>query len=448
VAGAEDQPVANVELDDAFFAALVDDDPVDLYENAPCAYLSAAVDGTILKTNATFLAWTGYTRSDLVGGRRFQDLLAPGDRIFYETHVAPMLALQGRAREVAADVLVADGQRLSVLINMVIGRNRDGLPVRLRIVLFDARERRAYERELLAARRRAEESEARARNLARTLQSTFLPPELPSVPGLDIGAAYRPAGDGSEVGGDFYDVFETGRGTWGVVLGDVCGKGAAAAVVTALARYTMRGEALRTPYPSAVLAALHDAMSRSYPDQFCTAVFATLEPGGRHLRLASGGHHLPLRRRADGTFDRLGRPGTILGMLDMPLLHDVDATLAPGDTVLLFTDGVVEARRDGEYFDEERLRTIIAETAALGARAVADAVVAAAVDFQGGNSRDDMAVIALRVPASEGDARGEGGRQRPSASSHSPGPLVENRPPGAPGAASGGTGQERGRMPP
>jgi sigma-B regulation protein RsbU (phosphoserine phosphatase) len=394
----QEPQLSDAEPDDAFLAALVDDDPVDLYENAPCAYLSATIDGTVVKVNATFLAWTGYTRSDVVAVRRFPDLLAPGDRIFYETHVAPMVRLQGLAREVAAEVVVASGDRLSVLMNAVLGRDSDGRPVRIRIALFDARERRAYERELLAARRRAEDSEARARRLARTLQSTFLPPEPPSVPGFDVGAAYRPAGDGSEVGGDFYDVFETGRGTWGAVLGDVCGKGAAAAVVTALARYTVRAEALRTPYPSAVLAALHDAMVRTYPDRFCTALFLSLEPGGHSLTVASGGHHLPVRRRADGSFDRLGRPGSILGLLDAPVTSDEHVPLAPGDTIVLFTDGVTEGRHESEFFEVDRVQAVIARNPDLGATALAEAVVGTALEFQGGESRDDMAVLVIRVP--------------------------------------------------
>jgi hypothetical protein len=132
--------------------------------------------------------------------------------------------------------------------DLVRGAHRDGHPQVIRTVVFDASERLAYERELLAARHRAEESEARV--LTQTLQRSFLPPVIITVPGLDIGGAYRPAGDGTEVGGDFYDMFPTGPDTWGVVLGDVCGKGVSATVVTVLARYTVRAEALRmSPRP-------------------------------------------------------------------------------------------------------------------------------------------------------------------------------------------------------
>ena len=394
---------ANAQPAEKFYNALLEDDPEELYDNAPCAYLSTHPDGTILKVNATFLAWTGYDRASLVGIRRFQDLLAPGDRIFHETHLAPMLRMQGHVREIAVEVVCRSGARLPALVNSVLKLDEAGTPVAVRTAVFDATERRAYERELLAARRRAEEAQARATTLARTLQASFLPPAILPVPGLDVAGAYRPAGDGSEVGGDFYDVFETGRGGWAVVLGDVCGKGPAAAVVTALARYTVRAEALRTPYPSAVLAALHEVLVRYHPDQFCTAVFVLLEPGegGMRLVVASGGHHLPLRVGPTGGIDTIGTTGTILGMLDRPLLVDTSTVLRPGETIVLYTDGVVEARRGGEFFEDDRLRATVTDAAAPGTTAqhLADAVVAAALDFQDGDARDDIAVVVVRMPA-------------------------------------------------
>ena len=392
-------------LDEGFYAALLEDDPEELYESAPCAYLSTRPDGMIVKVNGTFLAWTGFERADLVGRRRLQDLLAPGDRIFYETHLAPMLHMQGRVREIAVQLVCSSGARLPVLVNAVLRRDGPGNPLVIRSALFDATERRAYEEELLAARRRAEQSEARATALAHTLQATFLPPEIIAVPGLDVAGAYRPAGDGREVGGDFYDVFETGRGTWAVVLGDVCGKGPEAAVVTALARYTVRAEALRTPYPSAVLAALHEALVRYHPDRFCTALFALFEhrPEGVRFTVASGGHHLPLRLRSDAVFESVGTPGTILGMLDTPRLTDSTTSLGPDDVVVLYTDGVVEARRDREFFDDKRLRAAVAGTATTSAQQIADSVVATALDFQQGHANDDIAVVVIKVPVGGGE---------------------------------------------
>jgi sigma-B regulation protein RsbU (phosphoserine phosphatase) len=394
-------------IDDAFYGALVEDDAEDLYDHAPCAYLSTLPDGTIVKVNATFLTWTGFERSELIGRRRFQELLAPGDRIFHETHYSPQLRMQGQVREIAVEIVDHAGQRLPVLVNSVLKRDAEGNPLVIRTAVFDATERRSYERELLAARRRAEESEVRATALARTLQSTFLPHEIPAVPGVDVAGVYRPAGDGSEVGGDFYDVFETGRGSWGIVLGDVCGKGAGAAVLTSLARYTVRAEALRTPAPDRVLGRLHEAFLRYHPEQFCTAVLLFLSAdrgdGGAvtKVALSSGGHHLPLRVRADGSLDTIGRTGSLIGLLPEADLPADTVELAPGDVLVLYTDGVTEGRHDLEFFDDERLHDTVrsAVTAGNDAAGVAEAVVATAVDFQDGVPRDDIAVVVVRVLA-------------------------------------------------
>jgi sigma-B regulation protein RsbU (phosphoserine phosphatase) len=243
-----------------FLGALLDDDPIELYENAPCGYLSTLPDGTIVKANQTFLAWTGFDRDELVGRRRLQELFPVGDRIFYETHWAPLLRMQGAVREIAVELIGRDGGRLPVLTNAVLKRNGEGHPQLIRTVVFDARERRSYEQELVAARGRAEAAEARARELAETLQAMFRPPTTLEIPGLEIAGVYRPAGDGAEIGGDFYDVFPTGPTSHAILLGDVSGKGAPAAIVTALVRHVVRAELLRGASPAAVLAVAHDAV--------------------------------------------------------------------------------------------------------------------------------------------------------------------------------------------
>jgi serine/threonine-protein kinase RsbW len=138
-----------------------DDDPEELYEHAPCGYLTTLPDGTIVKVNETFLTWTGYRRADLVGRRRFRDLLSAGGQIYHETHYAPLLTMQDDVHEIAFDMICADGRRLPTLVNSVLGRDPEGLPRVIRTTVFDATERRGYERELLAARRAAESSEQR-----------------------------------------------------------------------------------------------------------------------------------------------------------------------------------------------------------------------------------------------------------------------------------------------
>jgi serine/threonine-protein kinase RsbW len=142
-----------------------DDDPDDLYEHAPCGYLTTLPDGTVVRVNQTFLTWTGYTRAELVGQRRFGELLTPGGRIYYETHYAPLLRMQDEVHELALDVVRADGRLLPTLVNSTLTRDADGRPRVIRTTVLDATERRGYERELLAARQVAETSERQLRVL-------------------------------------------------------------------------------------------------------------------------------------------------------------------------------------------------------------------------------------------------------------------------------------------
>ena len=384
----------------AFFEALLEDDPRELYETAPCGYVSLDGERTILKVNQTLCRWTGYTSEELVGRRSFLDLLTVGDRIFWETNIAPSLELQGTAREIAVDIECATGDRLPVLLNLLRVEGPGSGRSVVRIAVFDARERRSYERELLAARRAAETAAENARHLAETLQRTLLPPSLPVVDGLELGAVYRAAGDGSVVGGDFYDVFEIRDGAWGVVLGDVCGKGAEAAVDTALARYTVRAAAMRNRSPSQVLAELHDAMERSDSRGFCTAVYLRIRArdDGLRMSVSIGGHHPPLVVSRAGAVEEFGRPGALLGMLGPPRLHDVDRLLTPGESVVLYTDGVIEARRGDEFYGDGRLRACVARTAGEPAQVIADSIRDEAIDFQDGVARDDIAVLVLQRP--------------------------------------------------
>jgi PAS domain S-box-containing protein len=145
-------------------ARLLEEDPADLYENAPCGYLSTLPDGTVVKVNRTFCAWTGRAARDLLG-TRFQELLTKGGQVFHETHLAPLLRMQGAVREIALDVVRVDGSPLPCLVNAVEVRDETGEPLLVRATLFEATARRRYERELLAAQRTAEESEARSRVL-------------------------------------------------------------------------------------------------------------------------------------------------------------------------------------------------------------------------------------------------------------------------------------------
>jgi sigma-B regulation protein RsbU (phosphoserine phosphatase) len=404
-------PLSASSSPDGYYGDLQGDGAEDLYDHAPCGYLSTAPDGLIVKANQTLLALTGYQASELVGRRRFIDLLTVGGRIYHETHYAPMLQMQGTAREIALDVVCADGRRLPVLVNSVLERDASGAPVVVRTAVFDATHRRAYERELLEAKRRAEDSEARATALARTLQQCLIPPAAPRVDGLDVAGAYRPAGDGGEIGGDFYDVFQIAADEWFATIGDVCGKGVDAAVVTTLARHTIRAAAVRESRPSAVLHALNDVLLGGEVDRFCTAVVLRLRregDGGWSATLSCGGHPLPLLvRRPDGPV-AIGCPGSLVGVLEAPTYIDVTVGLKPGDVMLLYTDGVTEGRNHGEFFGEERLSAAVAAGSSSPSRLV-EKLLDEVVQFQQDSPSDDIALVAISVPAQSDE--GVGGHQ-------------------------------------
>jgi len=365
------------------------------YEDAPVALLTTWPDGTVATVNRTFERWTGLVRDELVGVRRVHDLLAPGDRIFYETHLAPLLHMQGEVRAVAIEIVGAGGRRLPALVTSSLGRDERGEVTHVHMAIVDAADRRAYEQELLREMRRAEASEERARVLARTLQESLIPPTPPRIPSFDVGAVYRPAGAGDEVGGDFYDVFETPTGAWEIVLGDVTGKGAEAAVVTALSRYTIRAAVAQSAGPAAVLRMLNSALLRDDVQRPVTVVCASVVPRTGRVVVATGGHPLPLRLTAAGV-EAFGRPGMMLGVFDDAPSHEARTSLAPGEALVFYTDGITEGRRGAdEWFGDDRLIASLGALRGRTASDIASALVDEAVDFQGGDPRDDIAVVVL-----------------------------------------------------
>ncbi len=241
----------------------------------------------------------------------------------------------------------------------------------------------------------------RFRKLARTLQESLLPPHLPEVPGLEIAARYLPGSSVVEVVGDFYDVFQTADGGWALTIGDVCGKGVEAATVTALARYTIRAAAVTRSSPADVLLLLNEAMRRQHPDseRFVTATYLTVAQREKEVqvRLGLAGHPPALLRRGDGIVEPVGEVGTVLGVLDDVRLTDVEVVMSPGDALILYTDGVTEARRDGELYGEDRLRALIARLDG-SAASVAERIEADVVDYSQGHQSDDTAILVIRVP--------------------------------------------------
>ncbi|MFI6584524.1 PP2C family protein-serine/threonine phosphatase [Embleya sp. NPDC050493] len=414
--------------DAAAFAALLEDSAEDLYEHAPCGYLSTLLDGTIVKVNATLTGWLGSTREELVGRRRFADLLTVGGRLYHETHFAPLLTMQGEIGGVALELQATDGSRLPVLVTSMVKTGSHGQPLLIRTTIIDARDRRAYETELLRARREADLERERLQRLATTLQRTLLPPTLFEVPGLEVAAHYHIASP-DRVGGDFYDLFPLADGRWGFFLGDVCGKGVAAAAVTSLVRYTLRAAAVYDADPVAVLRNLNTVLNHEYRGEdprFCTVIFGLITPDlgpitpdmdpitpyahGCTIVLAAGGHPPALLLRADGGAEFRPTPGgQLVGVV--PDAHFTTSTvrLDPGETLLLYTDGLTEARRPGpgpkaDRYGEDALFDFAAALAPVGARAAVDAVTDLLASF-GSGLDDDAAVLALGVPPRrEGEA--------------------------------------------
>ena len=407
---------AGEETSGAAFAALLEDSAEELYESAPCGYLSTLMDGTIAKINTTLLDWLGLEREAVVGRMRFTDLLTVGGKLYHETHFAPLLRMQGEISGIALEIKQADGGRIPVLVSSVVKRGGTGEPLLIRTTVFDARDRRAYEEELLRgrkvaedARKQAEADRARLQDALAVLQHSLLPDSLPQVPGVETAAYYHTASP-DRLGGDFYDVFPIDGKRFAFFLGDVCGKGPQAAALTSLTRYTLRAAALHDPDPVAALTTLNTVLHERYADggdpRYCTAVFGTLEPdpatGQVTVRLASGGHPPVLVLRADGTADFLRTPGGLLvGVLPEALFTPAGTALAPGDTLLLYTDGLTEARTGKDrtsLYGDDGLLAFATRHAGESPRAVVQALTGL-LDSFGDGLDDDTALLAFGVPA-------------------------------------------------
>jgi serine phosphatase RsbU (regulator of sigma subunit) len=256
------------------------------------------------------------------------------------------------------------------------------------------------------ALRAAVENERRARlhaeAVTRTLQASLMPPALPRVPGLDVAARFRAAGTGTELVGDFFDLFEV-RERWAFVVGDVCGKGVEAAKAAALARHTIGAAAMQRTSPADVLGWLNETFlaRKAESDLFLTAIYGTLKIGEKDcvIALACAGHPAPVLRRAGGTMSDIAIAGPLIGLFPHFELRTTTMYLNPGDTLVLYTDGVNEARRGGELFGDDGVRaTIGALPLGADAATTARAVETAALDFAGGTASDDIAILVLRVP--------------------------------------------------
>ncbi len=250
---------------------------------------------------------------------------------------------------------------------------------------------------------RSRDAEARARRLAE-LQSSLLPRALPEVSGMQVAVSFHPAERGADVGGDFYDLFSLAEGAWGLVVGDVTGHGAAAAAVTALTRHTTRTIARLKRSPSDVLAAVNEELRSSDHDRFCTALYARLDTTATGIRvtLACAGHPPPLVRRVSGQVDALRDHGPLLGVFADAEFPEIAIDLQPGDTLLLYTDGLIE--RNPRISGDAGLRALLADMPTGDVDELMAELERRALGFPADRLPDDTAVLAVQATAPESGA--------------------------------------------
>ncbi|MEW2403505.1 SpoIIE family protein phosphatase [Streptomyces sp. NPDC046862] len=238
--------------------------------------------------------------------------------------------------------------------------------------------------------------------ISQSLQRSLLPPELPEVDGVEVEVIYRAAGEGNEVGGDFYDLFPIRDGAYGFAIGDVCGTGPEAAAVTGLARHALRLLAREGFGGPAVLERLNSAIiDEGARSRFLTLLYGELWPqedGSAVLKVVCAGHPLPLRLRQDGSVEPAAEPQPLLGVMEDLELYEQTVTLDPGDVLLCVTDGVTERREGTRMLGDDGLTDVLTTCTGLTAGAVAARIMRAVERFASDAPSDDMAILAMRVP--------------------------------------------------
>jgi sigma-B regulation protein RsbU (phosphoserine phosphatase) len=365
----------------------------ELFEDAPCGYLTCAVDGTILRVNRTFEQWTGHDRATLIG-RRFRDLLAPAGRIYHETHYGPLLEMQGAVREIALDIVRADGTRLPALVNSVRRDDERGRPRVIRTTVFDATDRRAYERELMDARRREQE-------IAQGLQRSLLSGRPPLSADVCVEVFYRPAQAGHEVGGDWHDAFWLDEEqTAGLVVGDVVGRGLEAAAVMGQLRSAIRALASTGLAPGPLLDALDRFVARHRVGRMTTVAYVQLDVTTGELSYACAGHPPPVLLAPDEPpcFLWEGRSVPLDSVGLGGPRRQAAAQLQRGGTLLLYTDGLVERRTQSL---DVGLADLLAETERHRGEDIAE-MLTSVVRAMNDDRSDDVCLLAAHRRGSPG----------------------------------------------
>jgi PAS domain S-box-containing protein len=362
--------------------------------------------GVVVEFNPAAERTFGYSRKEALGSELAGLIIPPGLRDAHrraiERHLLTGEArILGRRMELSA--MRRDGSELPVELTVVRIPGRE--PPLFTGFVRDISERRRAELEVerllaaeQAARRAAEEAERHSAHVATTLQRSLLPPHLPAVPGLRVASLFQAAGT-YEVGGDFYDVFRTSGGRWAAVIGDVMGKGPAAAAVTALVRHTVRAAAVADDDPASVVRRLNRALLEHDADTQVTVAYARLTPGDGsvHVELACAGHPPGLLVRAGGQLEEMPAAGLLLGALEEPALEPAAATLERGDTLLLHTDGLTDIRTPAGLLGPEPLAAALQAAAGAPPEEIVERLRRATVDGADHEVRDDVAMLVLQA---------------------------------------------------
>lgn len=365
-----------------------------LFDAALDAFIAIDDEGRITVFSPSAERMFGYSSDEVIGLPVRDIVIPPQFRPFHDEGMA-------RYRETGEGRLIGARVRLAAM-------RRDGtqFPIELAVVPVDATGRTAFATFVRDATPEAVVEEAllesgqRFAEQARALQRSFLPAEIPPIENLDLAVRYASAGEDTDVGGDFYDVFGLPGGGWAIEIGDVQGKGIEAASVMALARFTIRALAARRSTLRTVVLTLNDVLSSHVPNRLCTLLYGRIVPvdGGMRLTYVLAGHPQPLHMTRHGV-RAVGRPGMMLGVMQGMTIAEQRVHLAPGDVLVLYTDGLTEARsQGGDFLGEEHVHQQLERCRDLDAASIALRLERLALEFQSGNARDDIALIVIRVP--------------------------------------------------
>ena len=354
----------------------------------------AGRDDRVTEANRTFLDLLGLPDSAVVRGDLSYLDLTPPEWHPLDAAKAAEMREKGRLEPYQKEYLHADGSRVPVMIG---GAALSADPFQWIVFVVDLGAEREAEVAVERANERLRELLAEQRRISDVLQRSLLPATLPDIKGLQLQADYWSESIGLRAGGDFYDVFEIADGRWGVLIGDVCGKGVEAAAVTATARHTARAAAMHMREPHAVLQWVHEAVEANPLDTFCTVAFAALEVDGNGYRLdvCLGGHPPGLLCHPDGSVESLGEPGTLLGMLP-PSVTTTSHRLGPGDLALFYTDGVTDSP-GAEAMAADDLSTWLCDQRDRPTEQIGRALRDELARRRPGGFRDDIATVVLRV---------------------------------------------------